>query len=64
MVPRMGELLLENITIDQLKKVEIEDLLGRDTVKPEPEFLRQNVTDKLVLVSGAGGSIDLNWLLN
>ena len=57
MVPRMGDLLLENITIDQLKKVEIEYLLGRDTVKPEPEFLRQNVTDKLVLVSGAGGSI-------
>ena len=53
----MWDLLLENITIDQLKKVEIEDLLGRDTVKPEPEFLRQNVTDKLVLVSGAGGSI-------
>ena len=53
----MGDLLFENITIDQLKKVEIEDLLGRDTVKPDPEFLKQNVTGKLVLVSGAGGSI-------
>ena len=56
-VPYISDLLFENITIDQLKRVEIEDLLGRDSVKPDPEFLKQNVTGKLVLVSGAGGSI-------
>ena len=37
-VPQISDLLLEDITIGQLKRVEIEDLLGRDSVKPDPEF--------------------------
>jgi len=61
--PSLAKLLDENLTIDQLKKVEIEDLLGRNPVKPNPEFLRKNVTGKVVLVSGAGGSIGSELVL-
>lgn len=41
----------------EIKEFEIEDLLGRELVKPDRELLCANVTAKRVLISGAGGSI-------
>jgi FlaA1/EpsC-like NDP-sugar epimerase len=57
LVPSLSELVSGNITTDTIREVEIEDLLGRDTVAPDLNLLGKCVTGKIVLVSGAGGSI-------
>ncbi len=56
-VPDMYEILSGNAKIDQLKDVPIEDLLGRDPVAAKQELLEANIKDKVVMVTGAGGSI-------
>jgi FlaA1/EpsC-like NDP-sugar epimerase len=56
-LPSVSELAQGKINISDLKEVNIKDLLGRDTVKPNKELLSKNITDKVVLVTGAGGSI-------
>jgi FlaA1/EpsC-like NDP-sugar epimerase len=45
------------VTVQDFKELDIEDLLGRDTVPPDAELLARNLAGKTVLVSGAGGSI-------
>lgn len=57
LVPSMSELVNGNLTADVVREVEIEDLLGRDTVAPDLDLLSRCVSGKVVLVSGAGGSI-------
>ncbi len=56
-VPQVKELLAGQVTVNQLRPVSLEDLLGRDQVTLDWEGIRQGLTDKVVLVSGAGGSI-------
>ena len=56
-VPTFGEIADGRVRIDQLRPLQIEDLLGRDTVKPDDMLLRRDVEGKRVLVTGAGGSI-------
>ena len=43
--------------IDNLQPIRIEDLLGREPVQPYPNLLGPGITSKVVLVTGAGGSI-------
>ena len=57
LVPSMVDLVSGNLTANDIREVEIEDLLGRDTVAPELGLLGKCITGKVVLVSGAGGSI-------
>ena len=45
------------ITAKDIQKVEIEDLLGREAVKPDPYLLRSCIDKKEVLITGCGGSI-------
>ncbi len=56
-LPGVSELAQGKINISDLKEVSIKDLLGRDTVNPNKGLLSKNITDKVVLVTGAGGSI-------
>ncbi|UOO90593.1 polysaccharide biosynthesis protein [Vitreoscilla massiliensis] len=56
-IPGMRELVEGKITVQGLKKVSVIDLLGRDPVTPIPELMQANITDKVVMVTGAGGSI-------
>jgi FlaA1/EpsC-like NDP-sugar epimerase len=56
-IPTISELLSGRVSIRQIRKVDIADLLGREEVLPDPSLLRINVTGKSVLVTGAGGSI-------
>ena len=56
-IPGMRELVEGKITVQGLKKVSVIDLLGRDPVNPIPELMQANITDKVVMVTGAGGSI-------
>ncbi len=56
-VPAVSELAQGNLKIDDLHAVRIDDLLGRDLVPPNLDYLKLNIFNKVVMVSGAGGSI-------
>ena len=56
-MPGMADIISGKAKIDELQDVDIEDLLGRETVPAEPELLEKCISDKVVMVSGAGGSI-------
>ena len=51
------ELTSGTIKLSQIEKINIEDLLGRDAVKPNQYLLKACIQNKTVLVTGAGGSI-------
>lgn len=57
MLPSISEIAFEKVSINDLRDVQIEELLGRDEVAPDPDLMRRNVAGKCVLVTGAGGSI-------
>ncbi|MCK5819384.1 MAG: polysaccharide biosynthesis protein [Psychromonas sp.] len=56
-IPNFKDLLNGSATVDQLHDVPIEDLLGRDPVASKSALLGANINDKVVMVTGAGGSI-------
>lgn len=56
-VPGMSDLVSGAMRIDELQDVKIEDLLGRDPVNPSDRLIKANTQDKVVMVTGAGGSI-------
>lgn len=56
-VPSMPELLSGEASITQLREIQIEDLLGRDSVLAEESLLKKCIADQVVMVTGAGGSI-------
>lgn len=57
LLPSLEELAEGKVTISDIKKVDIEDLLGRDAIPISDEITQQSITSKIVMVSGAGGSI-------
>jgi FlaA1/EpsC-like NDP-sugar epimerase len=57
LIPDLVELESRRQTIANIRDVEIEDLIGRNTVSPLPHLLRGSVEGRSVLVTGAGGSI-------
>jgi FlaA1/EpsC-like NDP-sugar epimerase len=56
-IPNLSDIVSGKRSIDELREVSVEELLGRKPVKPIAELLSANITDKVVMVSGAGGSI-------
>lgn len=56
-VPDFKDIISGEAEVSEIREVDIEDLLGRDAVPPDPELLAANIKDKNVLVTGAGGSI-------
>ncbi|MFV3517491.1 polysaccharide biosynthesis protein, partial [Mycobacterium tuberculosis] len=56
-VPGVDQLATGSVSFSDLKELEIEDLLGRAPIPPDQGLLRRNITGKVVLVTGAGGSI-------
>jgi len=56
-VPVMGEIMNGKVDVKDIREVGIEDLLGRDPVPPYPDLISKCITNKAVLVTGAGGSI-------
>ena len=57
MLPSVSEIAFEQVTINDLRDVQIEELLGRDEVAPDAELMRRDIAGKCVMVTGAGGSI-------
>jgi FlaA1/EpsC-like NDP-sugar epimerase len=56
-MPDTGDLVSGNARVDDIREVDITDLLGRDPVPPVPKLLDASIRDKSVMVTGAGGSI-------
>jgi len=56
-VPRIAALVAGEASVNQIQDVDLDDLLGRDPVPPHPELIDRCITDKVVMVTGAGGSI-------
>ena len=56
-LPSLGDLAKGKIKAEDLILLEIDDLLGREKVKPDKDLMMKNIKDKTVLVTGAGGSI-------
>ena len=56
-LPSLEEIVDGKVTVSSMRKVDILDVLDRQTVEPDEQLLQQNITDKCVLVTGAGGSI-------
>jgi FlaA1/EpsC-like NDP-sugar epimerase len=56
-LPSVENIIDERVTIDDIKKVEVEDILGRSPIKAIQELLSKNILNKNILISGAGGSI-------
>ena len=56
-LPSLEEIAEEKVTVSSMRRVDILDVLNRQTVEPDIELLQHNITGKSVLVTGAGGSI-------
>ncbi|HXF54179.1 MAG TPA: nucleoside-diphosphate sugar epimerase/dehydratase [Hyphomicrobiaceae bacterium] len=56
-LPAIEDFATGRATVSDLRPVDVEDLLGREPVPPDPELLSRNIRGKAVMVTGAGGSI-------
>ncbi|MCX3901739.1 polysaccharide biosynthesis protein [Enterococcus faecium] len=56
-MPSIEELASGKLAYQKLKTIDVVDLLGRDEVKLDIESIKDQITDKVILVTGAGGSI-------
>jgi len=56
-LPSVLDIARGAVSVSDLKDLEIEDLLGRSPIPPDEHLLRTNITGKIVMVTGAGGSI-------
>ncbi|PTE69564.1 hypothetical protein BUY46_02245 [Staphylococcus devriesei] len=56
-MPNIEQVLAGELEVNQLKRVEVEDLLGREPVELDMAMISKELTHKTILVTGAGGSI-------
>ena len=56
-LPGVSELAQGKYKVDDLQEIDLRDLLGRDSVKPKKKLFELNIFNKVVMVTGAGGSI-------
>ncbi|MRH42685.1 NAD-dependent epimerase/dehydratase family protein [Aquibacillus halophilus] len=56
-LPMLEDLVTGKVSVNQFRDVQVEDLLGRDQVDMDIQAISEYVTEKVVLVTGAGGSI-------
>ena len=56
-IPSLNEIILNKKEVSALRPIELEDLLGRESVNPDPNLLQEVIKDKVIFISGAGGSI-------
>lgn len=56
-LPSVSDLAMGTVTVSDLRELDVEDLLGREPVPPNNVLLDKNIFEKIVLVTGAGGSI-------
>ena len=56
-IPDVADIISGKVSVNEIRDIDIADLLGREEVEPIENLLRSNVVDKTVMVTGAGGSI-------
>ncbi len=56
-VPSITEILGGHVSVNKVRELDVEDLLGRKAITARPELLQHDITDRVVLVTGGGGSI-------
>jgi FlaA1/EpsC-like NDP-sugar epimerase len=56
-MPDIADLVAGHASVDEIREVDVADLLGRDAVPPLPELLHACIRGRSVMVTGAGGSI-------
>jgi FlaA1/EpsC-like NDP-sugar epimerase len=56
-LPSVTELAQGRVSVNDLRELDIDDLLGREAVIPDTSLLTKNISTKVILVTGAGGSI-------
>ena len=56
-LPSYSDLAEGRVTVNDIRELSISDILGRDTVAPDPALITRDIAHKTVLVTGAGGSI-------
>lgn len=56
-LPNMAEIASGRVSVSDLREIQIEELLGRDQVIPDPQLMSANIRGRSVMITGAGGSI-------
>ncbi len=56
-IPGIDQVVDGNVTVNQIRQVDIEDLLGREAVTLDQRSLQEQLTGRVVMVTGSGGSI-------
>lgn len=56
-IPDIQDLVTGKSKVDEVREIELADLMGREQIDSDPQLLAACITDKVVLVTGAGGSI-------
>jgi FlaA1/EpsC-like NDP-sugar epimerase len=56
-IPSLDDIMAGRVTVSSLRRIELDDLLGRDAVQLDNEGLSECLTGQVVMVTGAGGSI-------
>ena len=56
-LPKLQEMVSSHAALEELREVSIEDLLGREKIELDWEIIHQGITNKIVMISGGGGSI-------
>ncbi len=56
-LPKLSDLAVGKVLWSEVRELDIDDLLGRESVSPQQDLLKKNILGKTVLVTGAGGSI-------
>jgi FlaA1/EpsC-like NDP-sugar epimerase len=56
-LPNLAEIAAGKVSVGDLREIQVEELLGRDQVAPDPRLMSAKVRGKSVMVTGAGGSI-------
>jgi FlaA1/EpsC-like NDP-sugar epimerase len=56
-LPTVADIIQGRVNLSDIKDLDVEDILNRDQVLPNTELLSKNIISKVVLVTGAGGSI-------
>ena len=57
MLPSLSSLVEGKVSIESIRHVEVQDILGRVPVAPQSKLLKKNIKEKNILITGAGGSI-------